>query len=51
MNKKKNPSQKQTHRYREQTDGCQFGGWVKKVKDCEAQIGSYKMITGTYSMA
>ena len=28
--------QKQTHRYREQTDGCQMGGelgvWVKKVK-------------------
>ena len=28
--------QKQTHRYREQTDGCQRGGgmwnWVKKVK-------------------
>ena len=28
--------QKQTHRYREQTDGCQRGGvwedWVRKVK-------------------
>ena len=33
---KKQAKQKQTHRYREQTAGCQMGGgmegWVKKVK-------------------
>ena len=32
----KQTKQKQTHRYREQTDGCQrrggLGHWVKKVK-------------------
>lgn len=34
--KNKQSKQKQTHRYREQTDGCQTGGgsggWMKKVK-------------------
>ena len=35
-NMKDQTKQKQTHRYREQTDGCQleegFRGWVRKVK-------------------
>ena len=42
--------QKQTHRYREQTDGCQMvgdlGGGVKKGKGL---ITSYKTSYGTYS--
>ena len=33
----KQTKEKQTHRYREQTDGCQIRGglrdWVKKVKE------------------
>ena len=41
---------KQTHRYREQTGGCQRGGglgdWVKTVRRLRVQIGSYKTVTG-----
>ena len=42
--------QKQTHRCREQPDGCHRGGnlgdWIKQVKGVRLQIGSYKRVTG-----
>ena len=41
--------QKQSHRYREHFDGCQMGGdlggWAKKVKGIEVQIGSYRIVS------
>ena len=43
---KKTPKQKQTHRYREQTDGLQMGGalgeGLKGERDYEVPIASYK---------
>ena len=39
---------KQTHRYREETDGCQREGllkdWLEKGRNLEAQIGRYKIV-------
>ena len=42
--------QKQTPRYREETDGCQkrgFEDWAKKGRNWEVQVGSYKTVMGT----
>ena len=51
INKQTKP--KQTHRYREQTDGCQRGGFWgtgwKKCWDLEIQICSHKIATGNPS--
>ena len=51
----KKSEQKQTDTYREHVDGYQMGGqvggWVKRVRDEEVQIGGDRIVTGMESTA